>query len=292
VSRRIAVATCDDLLPVGDAGDVPFVLALRDRGVEVSVVSWTDPEVDWSSFDATVIRSTWDYTLRRGEFLAWLQRVPNLHNPAEVVSANTDKTYLRELIAAGLPVVPTDFVAPGERVRLPAAGQYVVKPTVGAGSRGAGRYDAAVPADADRALAHVAKLHAAGRTVMVQPYQAAVDTEGESALIFIDGEFSHSIRKGRMLAEGVQYDADHPALYIDENISDRMASAAERVVAQGFIDHLAKANGGPLLYARIDLLPSPSGPLLVEAELAEPSLFLSNFPAAADLLAVALIERS
>jgi len=291
VTRRIAIACCDRLLPDGDVGDVPFTAALHNRGVEVSVFSWTDPRVDWASFDATVIRSTWDYTDRREEFLAWLERVPRLHNPATVVAGNTDKIYLRDLALAGLPVVHTEFIESGAELSLPATGEYVVKPTIGAGSRGAGRYDSSNSADAERARAHVASLHSAGLTVMVQPYLSAVDIEGESALIFIDGRFSHSIRKGRMLAEGAQYDADHPELYLAESITDRIPSDQERAVAEQFVEHLTKSNGGPLLYSRIDLLPSASGPVLVEAELTEPSLFLNHHPEAGAHLADALLER-
>jgi glutathione synthase/RimK-type ligase-like ATP-grasp enzyme len=291
VTRRIAIASCDRLLPDGDVGDVPFTAALQDRGIEVSVLSWTDPSVDWAGFDATVIRSTWDYPDRRGEFAAWLQRVPRLHNPASVVSGNTEKIYLRDLALAGLPVVETEFVEPGSELSVPTTGEYVVKPTIGAGSRGAGRYDSSRSADADRALAHVAALHSVGLTVMVQPYLSAVDTEGESALIFIDGRFSHSIRKGRMLAEGAQYDADHPELYLAESITDRIPSDQERAVAEQFVEHLTKVNGGRLLYSRIDLLPSASGPVLVEAELTEPSLFLTHREEAGVELADALLER-
>jgi len=291
VTRRIAIASCDRLLPDGDVGDVPFIAALRDRGFGVSVLSWTDPEVDWSGFDATVIRSTWDYTDRREEFLAWLPRVPRLFNPTSVVAANTDKTYLRDLALAGLPVVPTEFLEPGEDLTLPGAGEYVVKPTIGAGSRGAGRYDSSIETDADRAREHVAALHAAGLTVMVQPYLSAVDVDGESALIFIDGQFSHSIRKGRMLAEGAQYDVDEPELYLEETITGRVPSDDEQAVAEQFVAHLTKASGGSLLYTRIDLLPSPSGPVLVEAELTEPSLFLDHHPEAGERLAAALLER-
>jgi hypothetical protein len=291
VSKHIAIATCDAFVPNGDAGDRSFLDALRARGFGVSNVAWTDSGADWSAFDATVIRSTWDYTGRRAEFLSWLTRVPRLYNPASVVIPNTDKTYLRGLAEAGLPVVPTEFVEPGAELVLPSSGHYVVKPTIGAGSRGAGRFDSSVPADADRARAHAAGLHASGRTVMVQPYLDAVDTAGESALIFIDGQFSHSIRKGRMLAEGAQYDADHPALYVEENITVRTPSTEEFEVAEQFIVHLAKTGDGPLLYARIDLLPSSSGPVLIEAELTEPSLFLDCDEQAGERLAAALIDR-
>jgi hypothetical protein len=291
VNRRIAIASCEPLLPDGDQGDLPLVTALRSRGVAVSVHAWSDPAVDWSAYDATVIRSTWDYTGRRQDFLDWLDRVPRLHNPASVVAPNTDKTYLHELSAVGLPVVPTEFAGPTESVAVPSQGQFVIKPTVGAGSRGAGRFDAAQPGELERAQAHAAELQLAGLTVMVQPYLSGVDTAGESALIYLDGVFSHSVRKGRMLGKGDQHGVDGPALYIEENISAREPTDDERAVAERILGHLTAAGGGPLLYARIDLLPSDAGPVLVEAELTEPSLFLDHADGAGERLAAALLDR-
>ncbi len=291
VTSRIAIASCDALLPSGDAGDLPLVGALNALSIAVNVHSWSDRAVDWSSYDATVIRSTWDYASSRPAFLDWLGRVPRLYNPASVVAPNTDKSYLRELADAGLPIVATDFALPTESVRLPSAGQFVLKPTVGAGSRGAGRYDVNQPGDLDRARLHAAALQAAGRTVMVQPYLTGVDTAGETALIFIDGVFSHAIRKGRMLAEGAQFGVDEQALYIAEDIELRHPSAEEIAVAEQILNHLSKGSGRPLLYARIDLLPSDDGPVLVEAELAEPSLFLDYAPGAAAALAAAISDR-
>jgi glutathione synthase/RimK-type ligase-like ATP-grasp enzyme len=290
VTSHIAIASCDALLPDGAQDDVVLAAALSERGAEVTIASWSDPAVDWSSFDRTVVRSTWDYPLRRPEFLAWLAAVPRLDNPASVVISNTDKRYLRDLAAAGLPVVPTTFVEPGEAAILPSEGEFVVKPTVGAGSRGAGRFDLDQVAERERAAEHLDHLHAEGRTAMIQPYLTDVDTVGETGLIFIDGVFSHAIRKGRMLAEGASYRTDESTLYIEEDISARTPSAGEVEVAEKILANLT--SNGPLLYARIDLLPSTNGPLLVEAELAEPSLFLEYRDDSAALLADAILARA
>jgi glutathione synthase/RimK-type ligase-like ATP-grasp enzyme len=291
---KIALVTCDGLLPDGDPDDQLLVHALRRRGVEVDICSWNDQTITWKSYDLAVLRSTWDYTTNRKEFLDWLISVPRLANPADVVAANTDKIYLRSIADAGIPVVRTVFVAPGEPVVLPDTGEFVVKPSVGAGSRGAGRFDAARPGDTESAVRHVEELHADGRTVLIQPYLAAVDTVGETGLIYLDGQFSHAVRKARMLAEGARYPADSLALYIEENISPREPSEAELEVGRRVLDHLTP--NGSLLYARIDLLPAATGPVLVEAELTEPSLFLSfatdsGGGAAAGRMADAVIDR-
>ncbi len=290
VSRRIAIATCL-AQPAGDGDDQPLVMALVERGFEVSMLPWTQPDADWAGFDATVVRATWDYTARREEFLTWAASVPRLYNPAPVLVANSDKTYLAGLAAAGLPVVGTRFFRPGTEPRFPTSAEFVVKPSVGAGSRGAGRFDAGCPGALDAARKHAAALHDAGRTVLVQPYQSGVDTAGESALIFIDGVFSHAIRKGPMLTPHARHRVDAESLYVPENISPRQPSATELAVAEQIFAHANAGLAENLLYARIDLLPSPDGPVLVELELVEPSLFLRHCERAADRLAEAISDR-
>ena len=105
-----------------------------------------------STRDLVILRATWDYIDRLDEFLAWTTRVRNVINAPAVVAWNTDKRYLADLAAAGVPTVPSRFFAPGERVRLPK-GEIVVKPAVGAGSVGAQRFT-----DTDEARRHVAEL--------------------------------------------------------------------------------------------------------------------------------------
>jgi hypothetical protein len=284
--RPVVLVTCA-AYPEGDEDASALLKALESRGIDARFEVWSDAGVDWSP-GVSVLRSTWDYTLRRAEFLAWTSTVPALLNPAEVVLWNSDKVYLRELETAGVPITPTVVVSPGTAPSFPDGTEFVVKPSLGAGSRGAGRFSAA-PA----ALDHVAALHAAGRTVLVQPYLSGVDDAGETALIYFEGEFSHAIRKGPMLSPGTAHDvAETSGLFLEENITARTPSPAELTVGAQAVEMLRTRFGGPLLYARIDLLPGPSGPVVVEVELTEPSLFLSFSDAAADRFADSIARRA
>ncbi len=273
MSARVALATCAELPRLGD--DEPLLLqALRDRGIAAEPAVWDDGDVDWGAFELVVVRSTWDYAPRRDQFVAWARALPRVLNPAEVIAWNTDKRYLGELPGA----VPTTFVAPAEEWD-PPAGEYVVKPTISAGSIDTARYR---PGDEARARKHVAGLVAAGRHAMVQPYLSAVDEAGESALLFFGGRYSHAIRKGQMLHAGR---GPGTGLYVEEDIRPRDPSAAEREAAERVLDAIPWCRE-ELLYARVDLIPGPDGaPRLVELELAEPSLFLSYSPGAAERLA-------
>jgi glutathione synthase/RimK-type ligase-like ATP-grasp enzyme len=234
-----------------------------------------------------VIRSTWDYAERRDAFLAWCARVPQVLNSIPVVAWNTDKTYLRALAEAGVPTVPTTWVGPDalDGALLLPAGQLVVKPSISSGSQNTSRYG---PNERKAARAHVQRLLTGGRDVMVQPYVGSVDTEGETGLIYVDGSFSHAIRKGPLLrASGVVTDQ----LWALEDISPRVPDAEELAVAEATLDALPWPRAA-LLYARVDLVRGESGaPLLLELELAEPSLFLGLGSGAETRLAVAIAAR-
>lgn len=275
-TARVALATCS-AFPGGDADDAGLPTAI---GGDVTFVIWDDPEVDWAAFDLVVVRSTWDYQERRDAFLAWASGIgERLVHPTAVLAWNTDKRYLHELAAAGLPVVPTAFVAPGEAFTVPAGGgEYVVKPTVSAGSRDTARFGGAgtdLAAATARAEALVAVIHASGRTAMVQPYVASVDERGETALLFFDGAFSHAIHKGALLARDEEPTID---VFAAEHIRPRQATAAERALGQRIVDWAAERLGlDALAYARVDVVEDAGGaPILLELELTEPSLFFSR----------------
>jgi glutathione synthase/RimK-type ligase-like ATP-grasp enzyme len=259
---------------------------LNAFGVTASWHVWDDPQVGWDRFDLTVVRCTWDYTIDRSAFVAWAAGVDRLANPPDVLAWNTDKTYLRDLSRAELPVVPTSWSDPGEPVELPA-GDFVVKPSIGAGSNGVGRFGQ----DArDAAHAHATALHEAGRTVMVQPYVDGVDTAGETALIYFDGAFSHAVRKAPMLAQSTVNDLSSE-LFQPERITPTAPDPAELAVGEQMLAYVRKRFGADLLYTRVDVLPSPEGPVVIELELTEPSLFLLYDDTAAERLAAAVSRR-
>ena len=265
MTARIAIVSTRQL----DVLDTDEELLLPELPEGV-VVHWDDPDVDWASFDVAVLRSTWNYTDHLDEFLAWATRisqVTHLVNPVEIIEWNTDKRYLGDLAARGIPTVPTLFVTPGDEVEPDAvAGHVVVKPSVGAGSKGARLFDG----DPSGALAHAAALHAAGSTVMIQPYISGVDEHGETALIFLGGEFSHAARKAAILSRDMSWST---GLYADEKVTPTTATSEELELAQRILADLPG-----LAYARVDLLPSADGPVVLELELTEPSLFLALDP--------------
>ncbi|MGW7045445.1 ATP-grasp domain-containing protein [Streptomyces avermitilis] len=269
--------------------DLPVLVeALRAAGADAASRYWDDPDADWGSYDLVVIRSTWDYSWRAAEFVAWAERcgqLTRLANPAAVVRWNTDKRYLGELAEAGVPVVPTRYLAPGDPLGLPDDHEYVVKPTSGAGARLAARY---TPGERETAVRQLARMHEEGLTAMVQPYLTHIDSTGERALQFFGGRLLHGSRKGAVLAPGTPYDADkvpHPRLRPWQPTPDELA-VAERALA-------AVPNAPELLYARVDLVDDEKGrPVVMELELVEPNLFLWLHPDSLPVVVDAVIAAA
>ncbi len=256
--------------------------ALDSVGIAARPAVWDDPAVDWGLFELVVIRLTWDYIFRRDEFLSWVRNLRLVANPPDILDWNTDKRYLSDLMRAGVPVIPTRFIGPGDQIELPQE-ELVVKPTVSAGSIDTSLYG---PDETEAAREHVRSLQLEGRTAMVQPYRDDIDEQAETGLVFLGQHFSHAIRKAPMLRKQPR---SIPGKIREHVVTARSASGAELAVAEAVLDAMP---GGRqrLLYARVDLVPGPSGPELMELEVTEPDLYLALGDGAAQRLAKGIAE--
>ena len=292
---RIALATCREL-PDWEVDDRPFHLALEERGVEVHHPAWDDDSFDWSAMDACLLRTTWDYYLQRDAFVQWAEQVSNqtrLFNPSSIVRWNSDKHYLQDLEALGIPVIPTRWLKQGASIDLRAAmeeegwSRAFLKPVFGATAHRTLRLDLAASdlEEAQRFLDHCLTEHA----MMLQPYLSSVETHGEESLLLFGGRYSHSVRKIPVPGDyRVQDDwgaRDEPWQHSVSEI-EQATEYVRRIEA-----FLGLIPGG-LLYARLDGLRDDDGQWrLCEFEAIEPSLFLRHHPPAAGYLASLLLAR-
>jgi glutathione synthase/RimK-type ligase-like ATP-grasp enzyme len=272
LSRRVALATCREI-PELEPDDRLLLPALGERGIEAVPAVWDDPGMAWDGFDLVVLRSTWDYAEQLDAFLSWARSLPRVLNDVALLEWNTDKQrYLTDLERAGVPIVATTFVPPREWFDAPDE-PFVVKPAISAGGRSSARFD---PDDRAAADVLVQRIHAEGRTAMIQPFVEGVH---ETALVYVDGTYSHALQRNVPLPSG----GDQPVLYLAEELAPAEATADERRTADAAI---ACVPDEPL-YARVDLL----GGAVLELELTEPSLYFAFGDGAADRLADAIARR-
>ncbi|HET8899516.1 MAG TPA: hypothetical protein VFN09_12160 [Rhodanobacteraceae bacterium] len=293
---RIALVTAR--VARGTDHDMPALLqAFSVAGAHAEEADWDDPAVDWSRYDAALLRSPWDYVDRHAEFMVWAERTAGLTrllNPLHVLRWNIDKHYLADLAAAGVATVPSRFIEPAEDADAalsaflaehPASTEFVIKPAIGAGSRDARRHGRD---QLDAMREHLHQLLAVGRSALLQPYLARVDLAGETALIYLDGEFNHAIRKGPLLRPGA---AATRELYASEDIAPRTAEPDELALAARAVASIPVE--ASLCYARVDLIRDDAGaPCLLELELVEPSLFFAHATGSASRLAAAVLQHT
>jgi glutathione synthase/RimK-type ligase-like ATP-grasp enzyme len=281
VAIDVALASCV-VLPEPDADLPPLLKALRAAGLSAEAMAWDDPGAEFGGARVTLLRSTWNYSEQPERFLAWVDRVAArsaLWNGRETVRWNIHKRYLLDLEARGVPVVPTHLLRRGavtsleQLARERGWSEVVVKPAVSAGSRATLR----VTAGSAAGEAHLRSL-ASREDVLVQPYLASVEGHGEHAIVWIDGQATHAVRKSpRFLGDAESVSTPVPIT------EDELRLARQAVAA---------APGPPLLYARIDLARDDKGALrLMELELIEPSLFFRHAPAALDRYVAAVRSR-
>jgi glutathione synthase/RimK-type ligase-like ATP-grasp enzyme len=300
VSLRIALVTTDDPVLLEHEFDLEALLIeFAEQGVDAVAAVWHDASVDWDGFDLIVMRSPWDYSARTEEFLVWLDSLPadRVMNPPALIRWNLDKRYLFDLEAHGVAIIPMTVCASVDEVAAAAqalGGRVVIKPNIGAGSWGAHL----TTADDPRLPDYATEVLDAGKLVLVQPEIPEITGNGERGLLFFGGEYSHAITKGRILGDdggfhGGEYSEDiTPASPTDAEIE--MAAQCGRAVAAVATERGwdTVAQSGPL-YARYDIVTSAEyGPLVMEAELFEPSYFVDTAPASVERAVRAIAQKA
>ena len=273
------------------------ITELRRRGIDAHEIPWSRADVDWSTFDLVIVRTTWDYHLRADEFLDALARIETsgatLENPRELIVWNLDKRYLRDLAARGVPIVPcawSDDTAPHDFASLFAtldSAEIVVKPVVSANAVDTFRLHAPLSAEQRDDLARTFRE----REWFAQPFVQSVVDEGEISVFYFDGTLSHAIIK-RPKSGDFRVQEEHGGFIAALPLTNDVRHAADRVI---------RAVSPAPFQARVDLVRLHDGTLAVmELEMIEPSLYFrtdakasGNFAdAVGRRLAIALPSRT
>ena len=287
LDQRIAFVRCGQL-PAINGDDQLVADALEGRGFQAIAAVWSDSAVDWRQFASVVIRAAWDYHRDESGYAAWLRRCEredvNLWNPAATVLANIDKRYLARFAAAGVAIVPIEYVERGQRQSLRAVlerrnwTQAVVKPAVSASAYGTWRTSLAAAADDERKW----EAEVMERSLLLQPFADEVVTSGEWSIVFFDGEYSHSVLKKPAPGEfrvqeelGGHGEARDPSPAIVEE--------ARRVLSYA---------ANPLLYARVDGIERDGRFVLMELEINEPFLYIGSSSGAAERFADPIVRTT
>ncbi len=279
--NSVVLATCRQHRALTESDEL-LALHLRSDGATVAAAPWD--EIMPADLDGVTVclRSTWDYHKRSDEFREWIRALHARHvrlvNPAETVLWNMDKEYLGWLEARGIAIPETRWILPGEPLDLPGMlasagwGQAVLKPRISATAYGTHLVTAATTLDREeqRALSRSGAL--------LQAFVPEIQSAGEMSLMFIDGSFSHAVEKRPSPGDfRVQHEFGGSVGPVDAPASLRGFGASVLATIQR-----------PWTYARVDLVDTARGPVLMELELIEPDLFFTLDGDAPRRLAAAL----
>jgi glutathione synthase/RimK-type ligase-like ATP-grasp enzyme len=284
---KLAIITCKRL-PQGVEEDQPLFEALEQHGIELIIHAW-DAAVDWSQYDACLLRSVWDYHQRTDEFNQWLSSISLLTqviNSPEVVMWNQNKKYLSELAAFGITIAPTSWLTHNKPLDLSfilkqqTSTTFFLKPVIGADSSDTLRFEnnSVGIKQAQKHLDHLMPH----QEMMLQPYLRSVETFGETSAIYFAGNLSHAVRKIPVQGDYRVQDTFGASdiSYSLHPVEMSLSTACMQFLTNKF---------GEILYARFDFLHGDDGSIyLNEAELIEPSLFLHHNADAASQLVQAL----
>jgi glutathione synthase/RimK-type ligase-like ATP-grasp enzyme len=232
----------------------------------VEVVPWNHYSPSRGD-DVAIVRTTWDYTARREEFLRKMEEISRsptrLLNPYEILRWNSHKSYLLELEAKGVPIVPTRLLRAGDSLAEVEAGiaqwkasEWIFKPAVSATSEGL------IRVKRYQLSAALLESQASGRDFLIQPFLPEI-LQGEVSHVFFGKRFSHAVIKRPQGGDFRVQDA-----YGGKSFAH--AATADEVE---FCGNVLRCIPDPLLLARVDFVRTAEGPKLMELELVEPLLF-------------------
>ena len=282
---KVVFATCD-FQPLVARDDQPLADALEAIGIEVMPIPWT--EIDpYALIDAPpiILRSTWDYHRLPTMFRAWLAALTDsgrvVWNPPNVADGNIDKIYLRDFAAAGIAIPRTVWLdrpdTPSIDQALAAEGwtRAVLKPRIAATAYGTFLVapgtqlseDDLVPARASGAL--------------LQEFVPEILDRGEVSLIYAGGTLGHAVSKHARTGD----------FRVQQDFGGQVVPASPSPELVAFGDRVMSHVDPECLYARVDVVETGRGPLLMELELIEPELYFLIVAGAADRFAQLIHRR-
>jgi glutathione synthase/RimK-type ligase-like ATP-grasp enzyme len=286
---QIALVTCrslGDYTTNADSEDDRLFRFLAEKGHQVSFQVWDEEQVDWTAFDAIIIKSPWDYFDKINAWYTWLDKLEALGcrvlNPVKTLRWNSDKIYFKDMQAQGVQLVPTVWLEQGSTfdadIVFDAIGQdkLIVKPRVS----GAAKNTLAI--EQSEAGNYIERINALLQedAFLAQPFLEQIKTQGEWSFIFFNGEYSHTVLK---TAKSGDFRVQHffgGSVHTPEPPVDMLATAT-RIVEQF---------AGDCLYARVDGVELNGELALMELELIEPFLFLSTNEGALERYYQALLQ--
>lgn len=272
-NKRIAIVSCDKW--VGKVKEDELLkFELNKLLVDVDIISWQDKKVDYSKYDAVVIRSLWGYQDYIEDFINYLDKLKKdkvkVFNSVDILKDNLNKhEQFKILDKYEIPHIETFFLKKDELDKVSKINKehkdLVVKPIIS----GSGNNTFIISDTIEKNNIRVEEvkerfsevLNDVNNYLMVQPFVKEID-DGEISVVLIDNKVSHMVvrntsvfnDKGSIMVVGL------------DTMDDKM---------KAIVDSCTKIKEyKDALYMRVDLVKIDDAYKVMELELVEPQLFL------------------
>ncbi len=282
-NNKLCAILSMDFLDGFESYDSLLEKPLAQRGWDTKIVPWRDQSTNWDQFDAVLIRSPWDYQDDHELFIEVLKRIEKssaqLENPLQLVLWNINKTYLKDLQNAALPIVPTIWGQQLKNLTMAAyfdqlqTEEIVIKPVISANADDTFRLTIDKAGELDNELVSIFSK----KDFMVQPFMSSIIEEGEYSLFFFAGEYSHAILKSPKNND-FRVQEEHGGTLLAITPEKPLLALAKKVN-----QYLSPEP----LYSRLDFVRYKDTFVIMEIELIEPSLYFNMDKFAAERFAIA-----
>ena len=271
--KKVAIVSCDKW--VGKVREDELLkFELNKLFVDVDIISWQDANVDYTKYDAVIIRSLWGYQDYIEEFIEYLDKLKKdkikVFNDVEILKSNFNKyEQFKILDKYEIPHIKTFFLKKDELDKVSKiSNEYedlVVKPIIS----GSGNNTFIISDKIKKNNISVDEVNSkfvnvlndTNNYLMVQPFVKEID-DGEISVVLINNKVSHIVvrntsifnDKGSIMVLGL------------DTMDDKMKSIVESCSKIKEYDSA--------LYKRVDLVKVDNDYKVMELELVEPQLFM------------------
>lgn len=259
--KRVALVSCDAWRG-RLTDDLLLQKALIKRGARADIISWQDPKVDYSHYDAMMITSMWGYQNELEEFEKWLKKIETskvkIFNKPAIIRENYDKTKQLEIMKRNkLPHIKTEVITL-KKLEKCHDFPFVVKPAISAS--GQGTFLVRREEELERAVRALGKSFPE-QAILKQEYHPEI-SKGELSIVLIKGEIMNAVKR----FPGILEKRENRVVPVPiSSLSEELVELCKRVgELEEFKGHL---------YLRVDVLKSESSHLIMEIEAFEPQLF-------------------
>lgn len=287
MKRKVALLSMDNLQRF-KCYDKLLIEPMKKNGWLASEISWRNKSVNWNSFDAVIVRSTWDYQSDPNKFISVLTKIndssAHLENDFEMMKWNMNKYYLRDLTNKNILTVETIWENEFQLEKIIKyfsilnTNEIIIKPNISASAQNTFRIKS------DELIKKSKKLEAifSNREFMIQPFMSNIISEGEYSLFYFNGQYSNAILKTPK-SKDFRVQEEHGGTIVPIKPDSSLKHETENI--------LSKLNTTPL-YARVDFVRTSSDDFaLMELELIEPSLYFNLDEKSPERFVNAFIER-